>query len=55
MVFSMVLAANANVNICLRNVRFEKILENIRENKVTHYCGAPVVHNLILSSLEKWN
>ena len=34
-------------------MRFEKILENIKENKVTHYCGAPVVHNLILSSLEK--
>ena len=51
--FPWSLAANANVNICLRNVRFEKILENIRENKVTHYCGAPVVHNLILSSLEK--
>ena len=53
--FPWSLAANANVNICLRNVRFEKILENIKENKVTHYCGAPVVHNLILSSLEKWN
>ena len=51
--FPWSLAANANANICLRNVRFEKILENIRENKVTHYCGAPVVHNLILSSLEK--
>ena len=51
--FPWSLAANANVNICLRNVRFEKILENIKENKVTHYCGAPVVHNLILTSLEK--
>ena len=50
--FPWSLAANANVNVCLRNVRFEKILENIKENKVTHYCGAPVVHNLILSSLE---
>ena len=51
--FPWSLAAIANVNICLRNVRFEKILENIKENKVTHYCGAPIVHNLILSSLEK--
>jgi len=51
--FPWSLAANANVNICLRNVRFEKILENIKENKVTHYCGAPVVHNLILASLEQ--
>ena len=51
--FPWSLAANANVNICLRNVRFEKILENIKENKVTHYCGAPVVHNLILTSLEQ--
>ena len=50
--FPWSLAANANVNVCLRNVRFEKILKNIKEIKVTHYCGAPVVHNLILSSLE---
>ncbi|HEY0846349.1 MAG TPA: AMP-binding protein, partial [Noviherbaspirillum sp.] len=38
------------VNVCLRRVDAATILNLIREHKVTHYCGAPIVHSLLLSA-----
>jgi 3-(methylthio)propionyl---CoA ligase len=46
------MAASAGTNVCLRQVRADRIWAAFREEKVTHYCGAPVVHNLILDSRE---
>ena len=46
------LAATAGTSICLRAVRAEPIWEAIREERVDHLCGAPIVLNLIASAPE---
>jgi fatty-acyl-CoA synthase len=45
--FPWTIAAVAGVNVCLRAVRVEPILELIRTEGVTHFCGAPIVLNMI--------
>ncbi|OWW18829.1 acyl-CoA synthetase [Noviherbaspirillum denitrificans] len=48
--FPWTIAARAGVNVCLRRVDAATILGLIREHKVTHYCGAPIVHSLLLAA-----
>jgi fatty-acyl-CoA synthase len=48
--FPWTIAARAGVNVCLRRVEAPAILGLIREHKVTHYCGAPIVHSLLLAA-----
>jgi len=48
--FPWTIAARAGVNVCLRRVDAASILNLIREHKVSHYCGAPIVHSLLLSA-----
>ena len=48
--FPWALAAIAGVNVCLRKVEPAAILEAIREHKVSHYCGAPIVHSTIINA-----
>jgi fatty-acyl-CoA synthase len=48
--FPWTIAARAGVNVCLRRVEAPLILGLIREHKVTHYCGAPIVHSLLLTA-----
>ncbi|HEY0844872.1 MAG TPA: acyl-CoA synthetase [Noviherbaspirillum sp.] len=48
--FPWTIAARAGVNVCLRRVDAKTILGLIREHTVTHYCGAPIVHSLLLSA-----
>jgi fatty-acyl-CoA synthase len=45
--FPWTIAAMAGVNVCLRAVRVEKIFQLVRDEKVTHLCGAPIVLNTI--------
>ncbi|HYD31211.1 MAG TPA: acyl-CoA synthetase [Azospirillaceae bacterium] len=45
--FPWSVAAVAGTNVCLRQVRVEPILNAIRDEKVTHFCGAPIVLNMI--------
>jgi fatty-acyl-CoA synthase len=45
--FPWTIAAIAGVNVCLRHVRADHILELIKEEKVDHFCGAPIVLNMI--------
>ena len=52
--FPWTMAANAGTNICLRKVDAKAIFELIREQAVTHYCGAPIVHNLLINSPPEW-
>jgi fatty-acyl-CoA synthase len=52
--FPWTMAANAGTNVCLRRVDAKLILESIRENKVTHYCGAPIVHSMIANAPAEW-
>jgi fatty-acyl-CoA synthase len=48
--FPWTMAANAGTNVCLRRVDPALIFEAIKEHKVTHYCGAPIVHNMLVNS-----
>ena len=48
--FNWTMAAAAGTNVCLRRVDPTLILELIREHKVTHYCGAPIVHSMLMNA-----
>ena len=48
--FPWTLAARAGVNVCLRKVEAKAMADAIREHGVTHYCGAPIVHGLLVNA-----
>jgi fatty-acyl-CoA synthase len=48
--FPWTVAARAGVNVCLRRVEARAIIDAIREHGVTHYCGAPIVHGLLVNA-----
>ena len=48
--FPWTVAARAGVNVCLRRVDAQAIFEAIREHGITHYCGAPIVHSLLVNA-----
>jgi len=52
--FNWTIAAQAGTNVCLRKVDARLILDLIREQKVTHYCGAPIVHSMLLNAPAEW-
>jgi fatty-acyl-CoA synthase len=52
--FSWTMAANAGTNVCLRRVDAKLIFDAIRDHGVTHYCGAPVVHSLLINAPAEW-
>ncbi|MCI4660316.1 MAG: acyl-CoA synthetase [Neomegalonema sp.] len=45
--FPWAIAANAGTSVCLRAVRPEPIYQLIADEKVTHFCGAPIVLNML--------
>ena len=51
--FPWALPAVAGTSVCLRNVSAGAIYEAIAEEGVTHFCGAPVVLNLIVNAPEE--
>src|SRR5882672_2477888 len=48
--FNWTIAAAAGTNVCLRKVEAKAILDLIRDHGVTHYCGAPIVHSMLLNA-----
>ncbi len=48
--FPWTLAARAGVNVCLRKVDAQSIFDMVRAHQVTHYCGAPIVHGLLVNA-----
>ena len=48
--FPWTVAARAGVNVCLRKVEAKAIFDAIREHGVTHYCGAPIVHGMLVNA-----
>jgi fatty-acyl-CoA synthase len=48
--FPWTVAARAGVNVCLRKVEAQAMADAIREHGVTHYCGAPIVHGLLVNA-----
>jgi fatty-acyl-CoA synthase len=51
--FPWTLAAVVGKNICLRQVREEAVFSAIKQHRVTHFCGAPVVLNTLLNAPEE--
>jgi fatty-acyl-CoA synthase len=51
--FPWTLAAVAGTHVCLRKVDPTLIFELIREHRVTHYCGAPIVHSTLIAAPEE--
>jgi fatty-acyl-CoA synthase len=52
--FPWTVAANAGTNVCLRKVDAQQIFRLMRTERVTHYCGAPIVHSTLLNSPAEW-
>jgi fatty-acyl-CoA synthase len=52
--FAWTMAANAGTNVCLRKVEAKPILDAIRTQRVTHYCGAPIVHAMLINAPAEW-
>jgi fatty-acyl-CoA synthase len=48
--FPWTVAARAGVNVCLRKVEAKAMVDAIRTHGVTHYCGAPIVHGLLVNA-----
>ena len=48
--FPWTIAALAGVNVCLRKVDPALIFRLIREHRVSHYCGAPIVHAMLINA-----
>ena len=48
--FPWTVAARAGVNVCLRKVEAKAIIDSIKRNGVTHYCGAPIVHGMLVNA-----
>ena len=51
--FPWTLAAVAGTSVCLRKVEDGAIFDLIRRHRVTHFCGAPVVHNMLINAPEE--
>ena len=48
--FPWTVAARAGVNVCLRKVDAQAMFDAMRDQGVTHYCGAPIVHGLLVNA-----
>ena len=51
--FPWTVAARAGVNVCLRRVEANAMIDAIKEHGVTHYCGAPIVHGMLVNAPEE--
>ncbi len=52
--FPWTVPAVAGTNVCLRRVEAKTILELVRAHRVTHYCGAPIVHGALIDAPADW-
>ena len=48
--FPWAVAAVCGTNVCLRKVDAAAVFRLIREHRVTHFCGAPIVHNTLIAA-----
>lgn len=51
--FPWTMAAVGGTNVCLRDVRADKIYELIGQEGVTHFCGAPIVLQLMATAADE--
>jgi fatty-acyl-CoA synthase len=52
--FPWTMAANAGTNVCLRKVDAALIFDLMKRHRVTHYCGAPIVHQTLINAPAEW-
>ncbi|OJB46049.1 acyl-CoA synthetase [Burkholderia ubonensis] len=52
--FPWAIAARAGVNVCLRRFDAKTVFDLIRRERVTHYCGAPIVQSAIANAPAEW-
>jgi fatty-acyl-CoA synthase len=52
--FPWTVAARAGVNVCLRRFDAKTVFDLIRDEGVTHYCGAPIVQGALANAPEAW-
>jgi fatty-acyl-CoA synthase len=50
--FPWTVALLGGTHVCLRKVEAQAIFEAIRNERVDHYCAAPIVHNLLIAAPE---
>ena len=48
--FPWTIAERAGVNVCLRRIEAKAMLDAIRDNHVTHMCGAPIVYGMLINA-----
>ena len=48
--FPWTVAAMAGTHVCLRRVEAAAVFNAIREHRVTHFCGAPIVHSMLINA-----
>ncbi len=48
--FPWTIAERAGINVCLRRVEAKAALDAIRDNGVTHMCGAPIVYSMLINA-----
>ena len=53
--FPWTMAAIAGTNVCIRRVDAKLVFEAIREDGVTHMCGAPIVYNMLINAAGESN
>ena len=51
--FPWTLAAVAGTSICLRHVREELVYEAFHKERVSHFCGAPIVLNTLMNAADE--
>ncbi len=51
--FPWTIAAQAGTNVCLRKVDAKGIFDLMRTEKVSHYCGAPILHSTLINAPEE--
>jgi len=52
--FPWTVAMLGGTHVCLRRVEPKAILDAMREHRADHYCAAPIVHNLLITSPAEW-
>jgi len=50
--FPWTMAASAGVSVCLRKVEAHAIFNAIADHRVSHFCGAPIVLNIVANASE---
>jgi fatty-acyl-CoA synthase len=48
--FPWTVAARAGINVCLRKVDAAVVFDLIRRERVSHYCGAPIVQSMLVNA-----